>query len=321
MRTAILLILLPCLAAAVLALAAEAEDAPVKPLDTNAVDLPWRTVNDNVMGGRSRGGATKLDGRLLFAGSTNTNGGGFSSIRAELDRPLDLSGAEGIEMRVKGDGRTYTLMVRSTARYRRSLIWYRADVRTQAGTWTDVRVAWADLEPRWRGRALRGPALDVERITGLGLMIYDKRDGPFRLEVERISTFATPTKPAAFSLDDLQWKRRPLVVFAPDADDPRLVRQLAAVKADREGFDERDMALVVILGTGPSTADGRAIDEAAVRGLRERQGVSPRAFAVHLVGKDGGTKRRVETPVEMVELFGLIDRMPMRQSEMRRRDG
>ena len=65
----------------------------------------WITVNDNVMGGRSKGGFTFKGDRLLFTGSTNTNGGGFSSIRT---RPgaLGLSGKEGVMIRFKGDGRT-----------------------------------------------------------------------------------------------------------------------------------------------------------------------------------------------------------------------
>ena len=46
--------------------------------DDQTKDLRWRTVNDNVMGGRSRGGFDVDDGVLIFAGSTNTNGGGFS---------------------------------------------------------------------------------------------------------------------------------------------------------------------------------------------------------------------------------------------------
>ena len=45
----------------------------------------WVTVNDNVMGGRSIGDFTIKEGKLVFRGSTNTNGGGFSSIRS---RPL-----------------------------------------------------------------------------------------------------------------------------------------------------------------------------------------------------------------------------------------
>ena len=42
----------------------------------------WVTVNDNVMGGRSIGDFTIKEGKLVFRGSTNTNGGGFSSIRS-----------------------------------------------------------------------------------------------------------------------------------------------------------------------------------------------------------------------------------------------
>ena len=41
----------------------------------------WITVNDNVMGGRSEGGFSFKKKRLIFSGITNTNGGGFSSIR------------------------------------------------------------------------------------------------------------------------------------------------------------------------------------------------------------------------------------------------
>lgn len=64
-------------------------------------------VNDNVMGGRSEGGFDQEPGRLVFAGRTNTRGGGFSSVRTK-PLALDLSEYEGIRVRVKGDGRRYT---------------------------------------------------------------------------------------------------------------------------------------------------------------------------------------------------------------------
>lgn len=50
----------------------------------------WFTVNDNVMGGRSLGNSAHMNDVLLFAGSTNTNGGGFSSIRRRF--PGDVIG-------------------------------------------------------------------------------------------------------------------------------------------------------------------------------------------------------------------------------------
>jgi hypothetical protein len=40
------------------------------------------------------------------------------------------------------------------------------------------------------------------------------------------------------------------------------------------------------------------------------------AFAVLLIGKDGGLKNRFDAPVTVDEIFGLIDVMPMRMREM-----
>ncbi|MDJ0973819.1 MAG: CIA30 family protein [Planctomycetota bacterium] len=316
MRIATLLILLPCLAMAVLALTAEAEEAPKPAMDMKAIDLSWQTVNDGVMGGRSRGGFARTDGRLVFAGSTNTNGGGFSSLRASLPARLDLSKADGIEMRVKGDGRTYTLMLRTNARYYgRSLIWYRTDFKTKKDTWTTVRVPLERFQPRWRGRALRGPALEKSQISGLGLMIYDKRDGPFRLEVEGIKSYSSEP---AFDLTTLKWKKRPLLVFAPTAKDMRLERQLAGIKAAKAGFDERDMALIVIVAEGQSTIDGRPLRAEDARAIRARYDILDRAFAIRLIGKDGGVKRSLDRPIGMDQLYAQIDGMPMRKAEIAR---
>ena len=59
--------------------------------DDQTQDLRWRTVNDNVMGGRSRGGFDVDDGVLIFAGSTITIvPPGFRTRRAS-ERPLRLS--------------------------------------------------------------------------------------------------------------------------------------------------------------------------------------------------------------------------------------
>ena len=60
----------------------------------------WYVVNDDVMGGRSEGNFKVEQGELRFAGRTNTDGGGFSSIRT---RPveLDLSKYAGIQLQVR----------------------------------------------------------------------------------------------------------------------------------------------------------------------------------------------------------------------------
>ena len=60
----------------------------------------WVTVNDNVMGGCSKGGFSLKKGKLIFSGATNTNGGGFSSIRTK-QADLDLDDKEGVIIRYK----------------------------------------------------------------------------------------------------------------------------------------------------------------------------------------------------------------------------
>jgi NADH dehydrogenase [ubiquinone] 1 alpha subcomplex assembly factor 1 len=151
-------------------------------------DLEWVVVNDNVMGGRSQGGFNTDDGEIRFAGRTNTNGGGFSSIRS---RPvqIDLSAHEGIQLRVKGDGRRYTWRLTTDARWRGREVAYWADFETVAGRWVTVDIPFSRFIPRFRGSRLPGPQLEPGKITGMGLMIYDGQDGAFELRLAAVSAY------------------------------------------------------------------------------------------------------------------------------------
>ena len=159
-----------------------------------SADLGWYVVNDNVMGGRSEGGFRIGDGELRFAGSTNTDGGGFSSIRTKpLD--LDLSRYAGIRLRVQGDGRRYTWRLATNARWRGGEIGYRADFDTRDGQWQTVDVPFSSFVPRFRGTRLDGPELDPAGIRGMGLMIYDGEDGHFELRLASVHAFPAPPEP------------------------------------------------------------------------------------------------------------------------------
>lgn len=145
-----------------------------------STDLGWFTVNDGVMGGRSEGGARIADGVLVFSGITNTNGGGFSSIRTQPILP-SLAGKDAIRVLARGDGRRYVLRLES-----RDGVAYWADFEPGADATAWQRIPFEDFRPRFRGRWLAGPALDPTRIVALGIMCYDGQDGPFRLEVTRL---------------------------------------------------------------------------------------------------------------------------------------
>lgn len=155
-------------------------------------DLGWYVQNDNVMGGRSEGGFDIQPGELIFAGSTNTNGGGFSSIRTRPFK-LDLSQYDGIELHAKGDGRRYTWQLQTTARYRGFDVSYWAHFETVAGEWDTIRIPFADFFPQVRGTKLDGPELDTSEVTELGLYIYDKLDGPFELRLDRVDAYPAAT--------------------------------------------------------------------------------------------------------------------------------
>jgi transforming growth factor-beta-induced protein len=150
--------------------------------------LRWQTMNDGVMGGRSRGDATtSKNATLLFAGDISLeNNGGFSSIRT---RPQDLQLGEydGLKIRVQGDGRSYKMSLRTSGSS--SWIAYWADFETVKDKWTTVEIPFSEWVPTTFGRKLAGPRLVPSRINSVGFMLYDKKAGPFSLEVDSISAF------------------------------------------------------------------------------------------------------------------------------------
>lgn len=145
-----------------------------------ATDLGWFVVNDNVMGGRSSGSFYIHDAGLVFSGSTNTDGGGFSSIRSR-SQVSPLNGYTAIIVTARGDGRRYVLRLECDGG-----IAYWADFEPSAGCASPTRVPLSSFRPRFRGRWLDGPPLKASAIETVGFMCYDGRDGPFCLEVKRI---------------------------------------------------------------------------------------------------------------------------------------
>ena len=82
----------------------------------------------------------------------------------------------------------------TNARWRGREVGYWADFDTVDGEWTTVDIPFPAFVPRFRGYQLDGPALDSTKITGMGLMIYDNLDGPFRLQLDSVRAYAASTK-------------------------------------------------------------------------------------------------------------------------------
>lgn len=86
-------------------------------LELNGSKLNFYRLDDGVMGGLSNTHqdillqSSKSQGfKLAFAGTINTNGGGFTSIRSELTSSLPVD-AKGIKLKYRGDGKTYKVLL------------------------------------------------------------------------------------------------------------------------------------------------------------------------------------------------------------------
>lgn len=286
-------------------------------------EFPWVTVLDGVMGGRSSGSFVVRNGVLRFTGVLNTNGGGFSSIRTPTPG-LDLTGFAGVHLRVRGDGRTYSVRMeqrgQDRSRRRRVRANYRGEFKATklngSAGWQDVYLPFERFVPTWRGRILDRPEIDVSRVGLLGVTLADGVDGPFAIEIDSIAAYRP------LDLEAFVGQRRVLVVFAKDAADLNLLRTLRGL-ADASGqVEERHVSVAVVLEDGPSRLESqgasRPLGPVACAALRERFAPAEGGYTAVLVGKDGLEKFREAASIPSATWWERIDGMPMRQREMGR---
>ena len=149
--------------------------------------LEWRAIHDVVMGGLSSGTMELTpDNKGVFSGEVSLdNKGGFASMRAMLPE-IDMEGKESISIRVKGDGHTYSLRLRNNEDF--DGISYALSFPTIENEWQELTFKISNFEPTFRGRILYNvKRLKAEDIRQVGLLISDKQEGPFRLEIDHIS--------------------------------------------------------------------------------------------------------------------------------------
>ena len=172
----------------------ELEALSLTSFNSDGDELDWYVQNDNVMGGKSVGGFEIASGQLIFSGNTNTNGGGFSSIRTQPLK-LDLSAYAGIRVKVKADGRRYTWQLQTDARWRGRQVNYWADFDTLGDEMSVIDIPFTSFFPQFRGFRLDGFELDTSQITEFGLYQYDKTDGPFELRLISVEAYMEINQP------------------------------------------------------------------------------------------------------------------------------
>ena len=114
-----------------------------------------------------------------------------------------------------------------------------------------------------------------------------------------------PLNATEVSLQDFQWLKRAIVIFADTPADPRFQSQLSLLLERPEDLLERDIVLIV-------DTDPQAQSEI-------RQKLRPRGFMLTLIGKDGGIKLRKPFPWDVREITHAIDKWPLRKQEIKDR--
>lgn len=127
-----------------------------------------------------------------------------------------------------------------------------------------------------------------------------------------VATLTTSQVFAMDSLSELRWNKRAVLIFG-QSDDPQVIEQTRRLERQKRDLEDRDMVLIRISSQDAAVIYGDAATPDA-DALRKEAGVQD-GFQILLVGKDGGVKFQSRTVVDDIEIFGLIDRMPMRRAE------
>ena len=144
------------------------------------------------------------------------------------------------------------------------------------------------------------------------LICFLALNAPFAMSQEATDSSADAAPDIIFSaenadLNEFVWIKRPLIVFADSPSDPRYVQQMAYITERLDALDQRDV--VVLTDTDPGTASSL------------RRNLHPRGFMLVLIGKDGNIYLRKPLPWDVREITRIIDKLPVRQQELRDRRG
>jgi NADH dehydrogenase [ubiquinone] 1 alpha subcomplex assembly factor 1 len=152
----------------------------------------WHAVDDVVMGGVSRSEFQHEASLAAFTGTVSLEqNGGFCSVRSGLIEtyfkaglePDSLADFSGLVMRVRGDGKKYSLRIRTDETMDGTSFEWQFEARDH---WDELRVPWTALTAIFRGqRVWFAPKFEPAKIRTVGFIIT-RQEGPFRLEVDWI---------------------------------------------------------------------------------------------------------------------------------------
>ena len=120
-------------------------------------------------------------------------------------------------------------------------------------------------------------------------------------------------------LKPYQWENRVLLLFAADAGNDQFEQQWEIFQDNNESILERNLVVFQLFKNKGIDPEGKPINEFQVERIRKQFNVEKGKFSLLLIGKDGTLKNRYASVTPMSNINSLIDAMPMRKAEMRRK--
>jgi uncharacterized protein DUF4174 len=122
------------------------------------------------------------------------------------------------------------------------------------------------------------------------------------------------------SLDEHLWKDRVLLIFSSDFQSEKGRNQFTILNKDEEGLKDRKVVVYQITPEKMKKGAVLSDDSDFIEKMYQRFSISKDTFMVVLIGLDGGEKLKQSALLTKEELFAIIDGMPMRRNELRRKN-
>lgn len=149
----------------------------------------WRIVNDGVMGGLSSSKVSiNEEEKILFSGKVSLqNNGGFASLRSPL-KNYNFVEYSGIEIRIKGDGRMYSISMKETSYFTGSF--YTVNFPTTKDEWITIKIPFESFALYYFGNKVNSnPQIPLNKVKEIFLLIGEKQEGPFSSEIDFIKLY------------------------------------------------------------------------------------------------------------------------------------
>ena len=149
----------------------------------------WYVVNDGVMGGLSSSNIKFTENSMIFEGVVSLeNNGGFASVRSST-KSLDLSKHKTVTIRFRSPSitRVFSLRLNTNDTYYKPS--YNQKFQSISNDWQEITFSLDGFKETILGRETGAVIAQeqLKKIIRLGIMLNDKKEGSFSIEIDSIT--------------------------------------------------------------------------------------------------------------------------------------